>query len=461
MTLPIFTRILSKEDYGALALAEIYSICINALSWACLEAAYERNFFEYRQDKEKSAQLIYSVAVFALTNFIIFSAVTFLIKGFLAQLIFREAKYADILFYAFCGMFFVRFNEFCLIYFKNSEDAKRYSKYQVVFTIANMGMALFLVAVLKTGSVGIVAAQFIAALGISFLLVRRLLSIFPFDFNWKMLKEALWVGLPLLPNTFFKIVGTRIDAIMVSILASLGGVGLYNIGQKIANMGFAIMTALDHVFKPETYRLMFDAKEEGPEAIGRYLTPFIFIATGFSLFISLFAYEIITLLTPASYHAASPIVMVLSMYCAILFFGKINPLQLIYAKKPHVLTFMVIGSYVLNILVNIPFVYKWGAIGSAWATFLANLISGSMVFVVAQKYYNIQWEYKKIAAIFGLLFTSFLGVLLLMGIGIAWPVLLLVKTFLVVVYVCLGMRLQILTKENLQVIRKIFVSVRI
>lgn len=44
ISLPIFTRILSKEDYGLLALAQVYAIFICGLANFGTTAAYDRNF---------------------------------------------------------------------------------------------------------------------------------------------------------------------------------------------------------------------------------------------------------------------------------------------------------------------------------------------------------------------------------------------------------------------------------
>jgi len=319
-----------------------------------------------------------------------------------------------------------------------------------------MCTALFFIVFLKMGPIGIVAAQFISAFCVSLLLVYKLLSILPVALDFSVFKEALKVGLPLLPNTFMKIAGTKIDAIMISVLASLGGVGLYNIAQKIANMSFSVMTAMDHVFKPETYRLMFEKKDCAGEIIGCYLTPFIYISTGFGMLVAMFAYEILFLLTPPSYHAAANIVTVLSVYCAILFFGKINPLQLIYAKKTHLLTLLAIVTYGLNFFLNIPFVYKWGAIGSAWAIFLSNIISGSIFFYVAQKYYNIRWEYSKICKIFTVLFISSFITLLLSQARVCYGFILFVKAVFIFIYIYLGVKINIITMENIGIVKKVF-----
>ena len=41
---------------------------------------------------------------------------------------------------------------------------------------------------------------------------------------------------------------------MLGLLSSLGGVGLYDIGQKIANTSFTFMTTIQNVFAPQVYK---------------------------------------------------------------------------------------------------------------------------------------------------------------------------------------------------------------
>ena len=69
ITIPIFTRILTPEDYGILALALIYAIFMCGLANFGVSLVFERNYFQYRDNPEKLAQLLYSSLVFAMINF--------------------------------------------------------------------------------------------------------------------------------------------------------------------------------------------------------------------------------------------------------------------------------------------------------------------------------------------------------------------------------------------------------
>jgi O-antigen/teichoic acid export membrane protein len=198
---------------------------------------------------------------------------------------------------------------------------------------------------------------------------------------------------------------------------------------------------------------MFQLGEKGGKAVGEYLTPFAYLSILFGLLISIFAEEIIFLLTPKSYHGATDIVIILSMLYGSYFFGK-HP-QLIFAKKTYLSSILNLVSIVLNVAINIPFIMKWGAVGAAWGTLTAGLISGVISFVVSQKYYEIKWEYKKVGAIFSIFFGASIGMILLRNAMIGYEWRLIFKGVVLAGYMYLGILLGVITKENYLMIRRL------
>jgi len=213
------------------------------------------------------------------------------------------------------------------------------------------------------------------------------------------------------------------------------------------------MTAIENVFSPQVYRRMFDLKEKGGESIGRYLTPFVYISTAFAFIIAVFSEEIISILTPVSYHGAIDIVTVLAMYYGFLFFGKITPMQLIYSKKTYLCSLLSIVSIGFNIVLNILFIMKWGAVGAAWGTFLAAVISGSLYFVVAQKNYLIKWEYVKIGIIFLVFFSSTMLMIVLRDFNTDYVTRLILKGISIGFYIYMGIKFDVITMDNYRLIR--------
>ena len=457
LTLPIFTRILTPADYGVWALAQVYAIFMNGVANFGLSIGYERNFFEHKETKNV-AGLLYSTMLFVIIAFIICGFFTYLFKYQLSRWIIGSPDHANILFWSYCATGVVGLKLYYLTYFKNSENAKAFAWYTIDESLLGVLFSLFMVVYLRIGVIGLVWGQLLASLIIFFILSLRFIRFLPISFDRKALRNSLRISLPLTPRIFFGVIGNQFDKYMIRLLNTVGGVGVYNIGQKLAYVVFTCMTAIQNVFAPQVYKRMFELEEEGGKSVGRYLTPFLYISISIGLMISLFSEEIISILTPKSYHGAIDIVMILSMLYGSYFFGK-QP-QLLYAKKTYITSMLTLVSIGLNIVINIPFIMKWGATGAAWGTLLAGLISGIVSFVVSQRYYEIKWEYGKIASIFLIFFGFAITMILLRNFGIQYGIRIIVKLVALIGYLYLGMRLEVITRENFLLVINIIIPVK-
>ena len=74
---------------------------------------------------------------------------------------------------------------------------------------------------------------------------------------------------------------------MLGIFGTIGGVGIFEIGQK-GKFYFYFMTALQQVFSPQVYKRMFSENQLVFKGIGQYLTPF-YICVLFAMPVSLFS----------------------------------------------------------------------------------------------------------------------------------------------------------------------------
>ncbi len=457
ITIPIFTRILSPEDYGVLALAMIYAIFMSGLANFGVSLAFERNYFQYRDIPEKLAQLLFSSLAFVLTNFIILAGITYLFRVNISEFLTGSLQHGILILTAFAAHFFFgTANNFYFTYFKNAEKAKTYTKYRISSTVLNLIISLFLVAYMRVGVIGIVVAQLITGASLFVFLLYLFLKKLPFSFNKTLLLESLKISYPLTPRIFIGVLNTQFDKYMIGLLATIGGVGIYHIGKRISELIFTFMTAIENVFNPQVYRRMFGEHEQSSESIGRYLTPFLYISIFVALSIALFSEELLTILTPFSYHGAIPFITILSMYFGFLFFGKITGMQLIYSKKTHITSLLTFLSVGLNVGLNIPLIMRFGAVGAAWATLLAGLISGTFSLLVAQHHYRVHYEWGKIGWIMG---TFFIGATIIASMNLLdapylWS--LPIKMISMAVFLTLGIRYEIISKENLRVVRSVF-----
>ncbi|MBU0764017.1 MAG: oligosaccharide flippase family protein [Bacteroidetes bacterium] len=449
LTLPIFTRVLSKEDYGLFSLAQVYAVFMAGIANFGLTIGYERNYFQY---KDKAISLLYTTLLFVIFAFLILAALTFLFRFFFSEFIIGSQDHADLLFWSFCSTGMMSLKRYYLIYYKNSENAKSYVWYTIDETILGVIISIYFVIYLRIGIIGLVWGQLIASAIVFTALTIVFIKKYPVSFNIPAFKDSLRLSLPLTPRIFFGIIGSQFDKYMIGLISTVGGVGIYSIGQRIANGIFVYITAIHNVYSPQVYKRMFEMGEHGGESVGKYLTPFLYSAVAVGLTISLFSEEIVFLLTPKPFHGATDIIIILSMFYTSLFMGTLP--QLTFVKKTYLSSVLSIVGITLNIAINIPFIIKWGATGAAWGTFLAGLISGFVTFFVSQHYYEIKWEYGKIAYIFLIFFGSSIAVILMRNVETAYGIKLAFKMISFSAFFYLGMRLDILNRKTVSLFKK-------
>ena len=409
VTLPILTRILSTEDYGILALAQVYAAVAGGLANFGMTIAYDRNYFQYRQDPRRTAALLFSSMAFVAVLSAGCVLATFSFSVPLSQWIFGTGAHGKLLVVALAASCLLYINQFYFVHLRNSENAPVYIRYTLAANLATVALSLYFVVIARTGVIGLVYAPLVAQ-GLTFTaLTWRFLRSMNLSLDKALLMESVRLSYPLIPRIFLGTIDNQFDKYLIGLLGTLGGVGIYRIGQQIATLVFSYMTQLENVFLPRVYRSLFDDPQKGGETAGRILTPFAYVSIALAMAVSLFSEEIIALLTPPTFHGAADIVAVLSIYCGFLFFGKIIGTQLLFRKKSFLTSVMGVGGLALNIALCIPFIQTWGAIGAAWAVLLANLLSRGIFFLIAQRLYEIHWEYGKIAAIYGV----FIGAALL------------------------------------------------
>ena len=441
ITLPVFTRYISVEDFGLYALAMIYGTILAGIANLGLSSIFERTFFELSPTKRKN--LLFTILSFVMLLFLFLFCFTILFDELISETLFKTKALKDYLVLTISFQTFKSLNIYFLSYLKNYENAKTHTFLSVVESILSIGLALWFVTQLSMGLYGFILGQSIGVL-LTFAITFVYLF-FPFNsrFEIHMLKEQLHLSLPLTPKIFFGVINSQFDRYMLGLLGAIGGVGLYDIGQKIANTSFAFMTALQNVYAPQVYKRLFSESLTFRNSVGSYLTPFLYLSVFLCLPISLFSYEILCILTPKEFHAAAPVTSVLSLLYAFYFFGK-QP-QLLFAKKTGLISMLSLISIGLNIIFNIPMISYFGIMGAAWATLIAGTISTSISLYFGQKYTHIRYE-SKMFFILAYFILAAICTFILDSLIVPYSFKLALKIALFIGYILAGYNLNILSK---------------
>jgi len=457
ITIPIFTRILSPEDFGFLALAMIYSTFINGLANFGLGTAYTRDYFENNKSKIEASQLLFSIIIFVMAAFICLATLSFIFRLYLSNLIMGNPQYGNLLFWALIAQFFVAINDYYFSYYKNSENANMFAASTIFLTLLNISLSIYFIVFIRSGVIGLVYAQSISGFFIWCILTYLFINNLNISFNIKKLVGSLKISLPLTPKIFVGLINTQFDKYMISLLASVGGVGIYSIAQRISNSAWEFMGALQNVFSPQMYKTLFSEDSISNRlSIGKYLSPFIYIAIFPTFLLSLFSDELIRILTPPNYHGAINIVSILCIYYGVVLFRKFYAVQIIFSKKTFIILAESILSLSLNIGLNIILIKNYGVIGAAIATLITGFITVSIFFSIAQKLVTINWEFRKILMNYSCFVGFTLAIIVMRYFNFDYFILLTIKLFAVYIYIVLGFSQKVISKENLLIVKNTF-----
>ena len=449
--IPIISQYLMPDEFGQFVLAQVYAqIAVGIANFGML-LSYERNFFEFEKSKEDSAKLISSAIIFVVFNLTILLSLVYLFQSEISNLILSENVHSDLLIVVLVGAMFTSLSQYYLTFLKNSGLAKSYAKYVIGCSVINFSLAVVFMVQLSLGimslAYALIASNLILLIFL-FLVVGREL---PIGFDKEMLKAMIKISLPLTPNIFFGFLSTKLDKILLGLIASSASVGVYHIGQVFAATIFQFMTGLDRVFQPELYRKLFaDKHANNSYNISSYILPFFYVSILFALIVVLFSKEFVLLFLSGDYQKATPIISILSIYYAALFFGKVTGNQLIYAKKTHLSTLVTFLGIAINFGLNIPFIINWGIVGAAWATTISGIIIMILSFYFAQKHAKITWQWKSIFVIYSLFLAVTAFTMVDYSFSIGLYKILMMKFLIVFLYIIVGFMLKIISTKKIK-----------
>lgn len=388
LVLPILTRYLAPAEYANIALFSFYLALSNALTGSSVPSIIARDFF----NKEKSyiAKLIGN----CIGVVFIFSLVTFLLILLLYPVL---QKYIDL---PLLWMLIIPFASFSWIVFtmgltvlRSAKKVLTFTKHQVGNTLINLGISVFLIAVLLWGwqgrVVGIIISFFISAL-IMFIYLKKN-GYVAFSFSKSIIKEILRLVFPLIPNSFQSVVISQVGIFFIQFYFTKELLGIYSIGFQIASAILLLITTLNLSWSPFLYEQL--AKVEKINRI--YLTRMFYVLIGVVflgvIFINVFSGLILKIMTTPEYYNAKEFIPWFTT--GFLFFGIYASLMpvLIKFEKQNYISMVSFANMFIMIALNIWFSDLFGYIGIAYAYCTTYFTMFIALAWKAQKTFPLPW----------------------------------------------------------------------
>ena len=394
ITLPIYTRIFTPEDYGIWNLIFVIAGFLSSILALGGESAYARFFFEVKTLREK--QLITStwlsfLALWSLA--VIVCSLPF--TEFFSQWSFNTNEYGILFMLALLTIPISLVNSMCGQVLRNQFRSQLFTILNVVTTLLTIGLNLFAVVVLSLGVVGVVGGTFVAAvimLPIRLWTARTMLR--PI-FSVQLLRNLLAYGVPLVPMTIaYWIFGTS-DRLVLGKLSTLEQVGLYAVANNLTSVLAFVNNAFGQAWSPHAVRVYEEEPEYAPIFYGQVMT---YILVGFGILsvgITSFAHEALMILSTPSFYPAAFIVGPLLLGFMASASTQITAAGISLTKKTKYFTIYSWIAALLNFGLNVWLVPKWGMMAASWTTAVSYTFLTVAYLITSQRLWPVVYEKRR------------------------------------------------------------------
>lgn len=399
LTTPIFTRVLSNEDYGLFSVFNAYYTVIVIIATLDLHMGVINNAFV-----KKSASNEKIVSVFQSLSLVISSALFIFAVAFreqLSSLMGLPVIAVVIIFFAFI---FVEPYQTWVIYKRYQFDYVRPVIASVLISV--LTPLISVIAVLTTsGNQGI--ARIISYSGVNIIIPGAIFYIINYRkdhtfYDKDLWKYALSFNVPLVAHYLSETLLNQTDRIMINAYLGSGEAGIYSVAYSAASLFTIFSSALNTAFVPWTYQKLRNKEYRAIEKVGYIVL--LFLAAVLSIMI-MFAPEIVYFLAGSRYTGAVYLIPTLS---ASVFFGYMYQLfsrvELYYEKKSYTVI-STITAALLNIVLNALWIPSFGYAAAGYSTLISHILFCVMHYFFFRKV-SLEcmdsekiYDFKKLAAI--------------------------------------------------------------
>lgn len=391
--LPIYTHILTPDDYGKLAIVALLPTVLTFVLEAGQRTAFFR--FYYKNDEIRARRrLTGTVTIYLLVSSVTILTPVLLSFDSIALSLFKDATIIPVIRIALFGILFDLGSVIPFAIFRAEQRASQFARLSLFRFLINTSLNIIAVAVLHWGVIGVICANLFTSILFFVICFDLTLRTMEWTVDWSLLKQLLRFGLPLVPANLAGWTLTFSDRFFLQKYGDLNQVGIYAVGYSIAGILFMMMGWFNIAWVPYSFSVakQQDAKAFYARVLTYVITPFTLVGLG----LSIFAPEALYLLTAPSYYGSATVVpfIVISYIFYEIYYITCVGFDLT-GKTPY-LAFIIGTSAVLNLFLNYILIPPWGMMGAAVATVLAYLSLIVIEYPIIQRLYPVRYEWGRL-----------------------------------------------------------------
>ncbi len=449
LTLPIFTRLMTPEDFGKTLIFLIFGKLIVGFVNFNLHYSTYRYFFDYKNSNVAFKSLNSTNLLFLLICFII----SLLVVAFFSRSIvsnfyknqFTEGLLLISLISGILDYFFLYFTTILTALQKSVS----FAFVTILNSLLNVAFSIYFIISFNLTYIGriygIVLSQ-IVMLFIIIFLCRKTLTL---NLNLNFLKKSLKLTSPMIPQMALGISQNYLDKSLLSYSKGAASLGFYSLGLNFSNILKVIMDSIEKAWSPFFFKNAQENTNKSKSVIANAFMNLAFLYMTIGIGVIYFSEEAIKLLTTREYYSAIYVVPVYVYYYLFAIFGYVANAQLSLTEKIKYILPGSIAGTIVNIIFNVLLITKFGAVGAAISAAITALVSNAILFYFGMKFFPLPFDIKKILSLYSILFIFTLFAYIIIGLDINIFLKVLIKIILILCFVLIGFWRKVLSVDYL------------
>jgi O-antigen/teichoic acid export membrane protein len=364
LLIPVYSRYLTPEDYGVLALVTMFAQVLYTFMNMGQSSALFRTYFRHDDAESRQTVITTSLWLILVLSFPIGLLALILSKP-LSSLLAGTPEYAVWVALGIGGVAFKTLLRLPQAIMRAREESRRYAKLTVAQTLVALVLAVVFVVGLHLGGRGVLMSQLIAEVLICLYLVPEMVRGLSLRFSKRDARELLGYGWALVPGALLSFVTHLSDRYFLKMFVSVSAVGIYALGYRIGEILYLVLLAFELAYPQFVYSHLKnpDAKTIYSRVCTYYLAGLGFIW----LAVSLFAEETVKIMAAPAYHDAYLVVPWIAGAFLFQGLGTVWNISMFVHRIVKYRLMSSITTATISVILNVVLIPRYGMMGAAMA----------------------------------------------------------------------------------------------
>ncbi|HFI0701054.1 TPA: lipopolysaccharide biosynthesis protein [Streptococcus suis] len=249
LTLPLFSRLLSSEDFGIYNTFLSYGNILFVFVGLALHTSYKSAQIKYDNGFENYVSNTLVLCIVSSVIFLIGGAsIPFFFEGLSYEMVFW------LILYSFGTAITAYYNSYLSIYFKSAS----YIRLATISAISNIVVSLVLIFSIfyENRSMGRIIGTTLPVFVIALIWIIDFLKKWKPDLNSSQIKFALRYSVPLIPHGISQVLLSSCDKVMIAMMVGNSQAGIYSFAYTIYSLISVTFSSLDQVWSPWFFQQM-------------------------------------------------------------------------------------------------------------------------------------------------------------------------------------------------------------